>query len=336
MNNGIMVMSHELKISIVVPIYKVESYIHQCIDSVLSQSYQNIEVVLVDDGSPDGCPQICDQYACADKRVTVIHQQNRGLSAARNAGVNRSEGDYITFLDSDDFWCDSDALKRLCERLRQSETDVLNYSYAKCSASGETIVKRFDGIKAMPLARKDPESQLAYLTAHTLYIASACNKLIRRELALRTPFEEGKTSEDIEWCARLMRDAASFDFVCENFYCYRQREGSITHSLMEKSCTDLTDNIIRCISITEGAPRERQPFLWAYTAYQLATFIAVQALAANCPKACIDQLRSHQSILHYCNANTKVRLMDYGCRLIGFANMCRVSRLTKSLWKQRK
>ena len=88
-------------ISIVIPVYKVEKYINRCIEHVINQSYQNIEIILVDDGSPDRCPVICDEYKARDKRIKVIHQKNKGLSGARNTGTNASNGSFISYIDSD-------------------------------------------------------------------------------------------------------------------------------------------------------------------------------------------------------------------------------------------
>ena len=87
-----------MKFSIIIPIYKVEVYLHQCVDSVLAQSYKNIEVILVDDGSPDSCPRICDEYAAKDERIKVIHKPNGGLSDARNSGLKIANGDYVTLI----------------------------------------------------------------------------------------------------------------------------------------------------------------------------------------------------------------------------------------------
>lgn len=321
-----------LKISVIIPVYKVETYLHQCVDSVLSQTYENIEVILVDDGSPDSCPEICDQYANADARVKVIHQKNGGLSAARNAGVQCASGNYLAFLDSDDFWNDRTALERLVCRLQITNADVLNYSYVKYDESGVEITKQFDNEAAMPTGLKNIQEQLAYLSEHSLYIASACNKLVKKNLVLALPFEEGKTSEDIEWCARLMMNASSFDFVCENFYFYRQRGDSITHSFSKKSCFDLTSNICNCIAILANAPQNRHEALNVYTSYQFATFFAVQALASKCPKECIEKLQPHWKILRHYGSNKKVKCLYLGCRMIGFTNMCRLTKLTRKLW----
>ena len=119
------------KISVIIPVYNVEKYLKQCVDSVLQQTYQNIEVILVEDGSSDDCPRICDEYKKIDDRVVVVHQQNGGLSVARNTGISLMTGDYVMFLDSDDYWDDVDAVKRLVERVSKTNPDVLNYSYKK-------------------------------------------------------------------------------------------------------------------------------------------------------------------------------------------------------------
>ena len=321
-----------LKISIIIPVYKVEPYLHQCVDSVLSQTYKNIEIILVDDGSPDNCPHICDQYANEDDRVKVIHQKNGGLSAARNAGVQCASGDYVAFLDSDDFWSSPECLEKIVLRLEKKSPDVLNFAYIKTDELGNVISQRFDGMDSMPLDAVELEEQLAYLTRHSMYIASAWNKIVRREIALETPFEKGKTSEDIDWCARLICKANSFDFACEKFYCYRQRSGSITHSLSERNCRDLKDNILKCFSISNKASQSRKELLMTYTAYQYATFFAVQARATNCPKECIEKLQPHWRVLRHYGSSKKVKCLYLGCRMIGFTNMCKLTKLTRGIW----
>lgn len=107
------------KVSIVVPVYKVEKYIHRCLESILSQTYENWEAILVDDGSPDCCPQICDEYAKKDERITVIHQENKGLSSARNMGMKSATGDILIFVDSDD-WISEDALEQIVNKWNDS------------------------------------------------------------------------------------------------------------------------------------------------------------------------------------------------------------------------
>lgn len=115
-------------ISIIVPIYKVEPYLRKCVDSILAQTYANIEVILVDDGSPDGCPAICDEYVAKDRRVVVIHQENAGVSVARNAGLDTAKGEYIAFVDGDD-WIEPDMYEVLYQVIKDSGADIAVSSY---------------------------------------------------------------------------------------------------------------------------------------------------------------------------------------------------------------
>jgi glycosyltransferase involved in cell wall biosynthesis len=112
-------------ISIIIPVYKVEKYLCKCIESVIQQNYANIEIILVDDGSPDKCPQICDEYAFRDDRIRVIHKTNGGLSDARNYGTRAAKGDYLMFLDSDDYWEGENCLQNIIESLNEAKPDVL-------------------------------------------------------------------------------------------------------------------------------------------------------------------------------------------------------------------
>ena len=322
-----------MKISVIIPVYNVEKYLKQCVDSVLNQSYENIEVILVDDGSLDSCPGICDEYKKTDDRVITIHQENGGLSAARNTGISVMTGAYVMFMDSDDYWDDTDAVKRLVERVLKTNPDVLNYSYKKYYEDTEKKIPQFFGVAERPIEMNDKKKQLDFLTKDFLYIASACNKMIRAEvLSKHMRFEAGKLSEDVEWCARLLCRANSFDFICENFYCYRQRSTSITHTFGEKSCIDLKNNILGCIRIAENSADEIQEYIYRYTAYQLSTFVAVQALASKCPPECIKELKPYQWLFKYHGRNKKVTCLYIIDKMIGLKNMCMLIRLTKKIW----
>lgn len=112
------------KISVIIPVYNVEPYIRQCLDSIVNQTYQNLEIIIIDDGSPDQCGEICDEYAEDDGRIQIIHKGNEGLCAARNDGIKAATGDWITFVDSDD-WLDVDYYERMADALTNSEADIL-------------------------------------------------------------------------------------------------------------------------------------------------------------------------------------------------------------------
>ena len=116
------------KISVIVPIYKTEQFLSKCIDSIINQTYKNLEIILVDDGSPDNCPKICDEYAKRDNRIKVIHKENGGLSSARNAGIEIATGDFSAFVDSDD-WIDSDMYESLVKLSDEYNADIAECGY---------------------------------------------------------------------------------------------------------------------------------------------------------------------------------------------------------------
>lgn len=135
------------KVSIIVPVYKVEKYLNRCVDSILAQTFTDFECILVDDGSPDGCPAICDEYAKKDNRIKVIHQENKGVSAARNAGLDAALGEWIGFVDSDD-WIEKDMYQILYEDAVESKSDVVVCGlYGRKIKINKIILKREEAIK---------------------------------------------------------------------------------------------------------------------------------------------------------------------------------------------
>ena len=109
-------------ISVIVPVYKVEQYLGRCVESLLAQTYKNVEIILVDDGSPDSCPAMCDEYAAKYEKIQVIHQENKGLSGARNTGIDHAKGDFLAFVDSDDLWSPH-FLESLYKALKEKESE---------------------------------------------------------------------------------------------------------------------------------------------------------------------------------------------------------------------
>ena len=114
--------------SVIVPIYKVEAYLERCINSILSQTFKNFELILVDDGSPDTCAKLCDRLSKSDRRISVIHKKNGGLSSARNAGIAKASGDYLIFVDSDDEIKNTDAFENIANRINKFQEDVIQYA----------------------------------------------------------------------------------------------------------------------------------------------------------------------------------------------------------------
>lgn len=321
------IVMNNMRISIIIPVYSVEQYLEKCVESVQKQSYENIEIILVDDGSPDQSPKICDDLVRRDSRIKVIHKMNGGLSDARNVGIRAATGKYILFLDGDDFWDDETALARLIERVKITKPDVLNFSYKKYFEDTDEKFPYISGMKDMPVNIRNKAKQLEFLTKHGLYIASACNKLIRKNiLNEKMLFQKGIYSEDIEWCVRLLIYAKSIDFVCENFYCYRQRKTSITHTISKKNCDDLCGTVLKCLDDIDLVEKNEKKYIKRYIAYQYGTFFKVQAQSKENPLESIQRLSKYKWILFYHCGNKKLICLYVSCYILGYKNTCRLIR----------
>lgn len=315
-----------LKISVIIPIFNVRSYIDECLQSVLNQSYDNLEIILVDDGSTDDSPIICDNYAKEYSNIKVIHKQNGGLSDARNVGIKMATGDYILFLDADDFWNDDLAVQKLTDRIMLTKADLLNFSFVKYYEDTKKYVSYFKNVE--PLSEElDERERKQILLDNNLYIASAWNKLIKKSLfdAGDLFFKRGIFSEDIDWCLRLLIKAEKVDFICENFYCYRQRSGSITHTITDKKCNDLADNIINCVNIVKQSPIMQDELL-KYVSYQYGTFFITQALANHYQKENIERLSYYKWLLKYHGTNRKLSILYIMTSILGYTISCKLIR----------
>ena len=230
-----------MKFSIVIPMYKVEDFIDLCINSVLNQDYNDYEIILVDDGSPDKSGSIADRYARENDNITVIHQKNGGLSSARNAGIDAAKGDYIILLDSDDSLI-SGSLQELSSKM----TDEVDVFYAN-------VVKVQNGMPEKIVHKANLECNTIYsgvealnreLSNGTKYSAMATAGIYRRvflnSMCLR--FKEGILHEDEEWSPRVELKASKIEYLDVNFYLYILRDGSITTNLKKnKNAKDIID-----------------------------------------------------------------------------------------------
>lgn len=208
------------KVSIIVPIYKVEPYIKKCIESVINQTYENLEIILVDDGSPDSCGIICDEYAQRDTRIRVIHQANKGLAGARNAGLRIAVGDYIGWVDADD-WIEPDMYEYLVENIQRYNSDIAVCGHMEHGRSGVTHC----GWKNVEVL--DTEDALELLLRNHTLQNYVWDKLWRRELFDGIEFPEGRTFEDIAVLHRLFVKAQRLVCLPEEKYNYLLRTGSI-------------------------------------------------------------------------------------------------------------
>lgn len=228
-------------ISVIIPVYKVEDFLDDCIRSVVCQTYKNLEIILVDDGSPDSCPQMCDKYTEKDSRIIVIHKSNGGLSDARNAGLNVATGEYIAFLDSDDYVAE-EMYEHLLQRMLVGDCDIVA---SNIYAVKDGIVTPYDtnGIQI----KKDNTTLSGYSYLKMIIggrIENASwNKLYKRECFSTTRFKVGRNNEDFLMFYDLCQKISCIAFIDYFGYYYRQREGSIVHDPNKFLYYDIIANI---------------------------------------------------------------------------------------------
>lgn len=223
--------------SVIVPIYKVEPYLAKCIDSVLTQSFADFELILVDDGSPDSCPQICDAYAAQDSRISVTHKSNGGLADARNVGltamsgglVKKNDDGYVIFIDSDDYFCNNNTFQQIYDRIQSFKEEVVLYGCKIVQADDSEEITR-GNYPVGVLNHHDKAKSLDALSSSNNLPGSAWIYSVKRSLVRdnNLRFTKGVTAEDFEWiisCLVLCNAIGAIDGV---HYAYVKHEGSIT------------------------------------------------------------------------------------------------------------
>lgn len=210
-------------ISVIVPIYNVEEYLPRCIDSIINQEYKNLEIILVDDGSPDNSPKICDEYAKKDNRIQVIHKKNGGLSDARNTGLRAAIGEYVAFIDSDD-WIETDFISTLYRGIKNG-ADIAECATRLFDYNDQTLKVR--GSKEGKISRNDA---LIKLILEQGVYQTVCDKLYKTYLIRDIPFVVGKYHEDDFWTWQVFMKIDKL-YLCEKpLYNYLQRDNGITGS----------------------------------------------------------------------------------------------------------
>lgn len=213
-------------LSIITPVYNVSNYLNRCVNSILSQSFRELELILVDDGSTDGSSLICDEWAIKDNRVVVIHQKNGGVSSARNIGLNIAKGEYLTFVDSDDFLASDTYKINMDFLLRHPNVDILQYPY--CHYNNEQDITNFHCPSSMMLY--GPEQIFVNWWSGTPLEYVIWNKIFRRSLWIDIHFSVGRTSEDTLLVAEFVKKA-NIVYISEKglYYYQRFRKDSYTY-----------------------------------------------------------------------------------------------------------
>lgn len=300
---------NQILFSIIVPVYKVEDYLDKCIASIANQEFENYEIILVDDGSPDKCPEICDNWAKKKEHINVIHKKNGGSSSARNVGVRYAKGKYIIFVDSDDYWNNNSALSMITETIeRVKEVDVIvfnNIDYS-CLSHESIICNRKYDIEFMENA--DKNGVLKYLFNNNLFPGAAWVTVTRRKflLANNIEFIEGIKAEDIDWLLNVYLNANRFSALNQAFYVYRKyRNDSITGTADVKSIKD----ILHTLDIWTKRLQDRRydkirDVIYGYLCKHYMCSVLVYdkiSIADKC--SCKNKLKSYKAICKYSNSH---------------------------------
>ncbi len=310
-------------ISVVIPVYNVEKYLRGCIDSVLMQTFDNYEIILVDDGTPDSSGIICDEYAEKYENVRVIHKANGGLSSARNAGILNANGEYLLFIDSDDFYDDNKFLEKLNNIIVTHGPDAVVFSMKKFNEKKETITPSpvlFDENRLNTM-NNDYSKQIRSIIGDGKFIVSACSHLLKREMVIKRNlmFKEGLLGEDIEWALRLYSEEMKMYFSKEQPYIYRMgRSGSITSSMKEKNIEDLYVTITSYADMYKESGSEKKRILLHYIAYQYIILCGLLVRMKNheFKEKMVKKIKSYRWLLKY-DLAPRVKKTGWVGRLFG-------------------
>ena len=310
--NKIITQKNNPLISIIIPVYNVEKYLNECIESILNQEFKDYEIILVDDGSKDSSGKICDEYSKKYSFISVIHKSNGGLSDARNFGIKVAKGEYILFVDSDDY-IGKNSLNKIISELNNHSTpiDVMFLEAFKFYSNG--VIKSLgDGYVSSMINHQSKEVIMQHLSGLPKFPGSACTKLVSNKLIQENNlyFEKGLLSEDIDWTIKLLVSAKKFAYSDVAYYYYRQnRKGSISNSISDKGVESLLYIIKKWAS--KDLNKENQEEINAFLAYEymIALYIYNYSNYNNKMKY-IRELKKYIWILDY-GKTKKIKLVKF-------------------------
>lgn len=280
-------MDKKSLISVIVPIYNVEKYLARCVDSIVNQTYKNLEIILVDDGSPDNCPKMCDNFARMDSRIRVVHKKNGGLSDARNVGMKIASGECIIFVDSDDY-IDCNMIAKLYDVILKDGSDVVSCGVKWVDESG-TVISESKVDKNEVL---DTNEAMFEIIIDGKLKQHVWNKMYKTKLIRDILFEKGKYHEDVFWSYQVFGKARNTSVIVDSFYYYVQRDNSIMGcGFSEKRLDVLEANRQRCDYVEKYFPAFYDTALSIYMGtcmYQMQC-----AISSKAKKYIIDNIKEN-------------------------------------------
>lgn len=312
-------MDREFLVSIIIPVYNVENYLSQCLDSILSQPFRDFEVILVDDESNDSSPEICMQYAAGDARIKVIRKKNGGAAAARNTGIKAASGKYILFIDGDDY-IEPGSLRKIFDK--NEEDGGCDVVFLKSlSVFPDGAAEPNDVYDKNNYYKKSRAEVLSYLSAHDPLPVCVWGKLIRREFLIENGifFTEGIICEDVDFCIRLYMHAKTYNYIGEMYYYYRKnRSGSVMNVNTDRKFYDLLYIISEWVRLADTDYKEYAGYIHTILAFQYCMLLPMYKNMSKAARASKKRKAADLAWLLGHSADKRVRLLNSVYKIFGF------------------
>lgn len=308
------------KISVIIPVYNVQGYLKDCLDSILMQSSSDYEIVLVDDGSTDRSGELCDEYARKYDNIFAFHKENGGPSDARNYGIEKSNGEYIVFVDSDDYFDDCKILEKIIEASKNGKYDIVAYCIKFYDAVSGNLQKTHiydECINSLPSL----EEKLTHTISRDQMIISSCGYAIKRDFILKNSllFEKGIYDEDTERTMRIFSCDPSIIYINEPSYCTRRgRVGSASTEVSNKNIRDLLYVIKKHATSFKDSSNPCQRILVSFLAYKYCVLCGIYGYSEgkDFRRGVLNEIIQYRWLLDY-SLNPKVRRTRKMCKLLG-------------------
>ncbi len=267
-------------ISIIIPVYNAENYLSQCVESILEQTYENIEIILVNDESKDNSGLLCDNFKQKSDKVKVIHKKNEGAALTRNKGLLEAKGEWIIFQDADDFWDDKNGLKDLMDYYNSVdyEVDLVFFNYKRYFQNSDIYMDR-PNFHEILMTTIDKDAKVKQLFLNSFIPAPPWGKLIKKELlaANEIYFPNLRSSEDIPWFIQLIQKSTNFSFVNTRFHVYRKQvTDSLTYAFNKKKYDTLFDIVNNeSIKALETKDKVNHTYIMSFLAYQYLILLSM-------------------------------------------------------------
>jgi glycosyltransferase involved in cell wall biosynthesis len=316
-----------MMISVIIPVYNVEKYLECCVNSVITQSYTDLDIILVDDGSIDNSPVLCDEFARIDSRIKVIHKNNGGLSDARNTGLLQAIGEYVMFIDSDDYLADENAVLALAEFVKKNHSaEMILFDYVMFYETNKRYVINNKPPDLSKINGQESAYALDYLIRTGKFTISACTRMMKRSFLLENAisFENGLLSEDLDWIFKIWNKVQDVSAIKRDLYVYRKREGSITSTFGIKHAYDLLGVIKRWSSfyLKSGLDQQVTNLFLGYCAYQLSILMGrLRELPKPERRLLYEQLKEQRWLFKY-DVNYKTHQVNRLLSFFGFRITC--------------